>query len=119
MLESTAVDLVITDIMMPGQRGVESLAQMRELYSGLRVTAMSAHALDELLEAKRLGAARAIIKPFSADTLTRLVGEVLTGEEHEEDPLTNFNIGVLEEIDQQLEEEEVPELLAVDNGDDR
>ena len=65
ILESTAVDLVITDIMMQGQGGVESLAQMRELYSGLRIIAMSAHALDELPEAQRLGAARTIVKPFT------------------------------------------------------
>jgi len=119
VLESTAVDLVITDIMMPGQGGVESLAQMRELYSGLRVIAMSAHALDELPEAKRLGAARTIVKPFSVDTLTKLVEEVLSGEEAEDDPLTHFNVGFLEEIDEDLESEDDPELLADEIDDDR
>ena len=119
VLESTAVDLVITDIMMPGQGGVESLAQMRELYSGLRIIAMSAHALDELPEAQRLGAARTIVKPFTVDTLTRLVGEVLSGEDPDDDPLTSFNISFLEEIDEQLESEDDPELLADDIDDDR
>ena len=118
-LETTAVDLVITDIMMPGQGGVESLAQMRELYSGLRIIAMSAHALDELPEAQRLGAARTIVKPFTVETMTRLVEEVLSGEDPDDDPLTNFNIGFLEEIDDKLEEESDPELLADDLEDDR
>lgn len=118
VLETTAVDLVITDIMMPEQGGVESLAQMRELYSGLRIIAMSAHALDELPEAKRLGAARTIIKPFTIDTLTTLVEEVLTGDDPSADPLTNFNIGFLEDIDNQLQSEDDPEELAVDDIDD-
>ena len=119
VLETTAVDLVITDIMMPGQGGVESLAQMRELYSGLRVIAMSAHALDELPEAQRLGAARTIVKPFTVETLTRMVDEVLSGEDPDDDPLTNFNVGFLEEIDDQLEALDDPELLADDVDDDR
>ena len=119
VLETTAVDLVITDIMMPGQGGVESLAQMRELYSGLRVIAMSANALDELPEAKRLGAARAIIKPFTVETLTRLVEEVLSGEDPDTDPLTHFNIRFLEEIDEEIESEDDTELLADDIDDDR
>ena len=115
ILESTAVDLVITDIMMPGQGGVESLAQMRELYSGLRIIAMSAHALDELPEAQRLGAARTIVKPFTVETLTRLVEEVLSGDDPDDDPLTNFSF--LEEIDQ-LEAEDDPEERFADETDD-
>ena len=114
VLKTTAVDLVITDIVMPGQGGVESLAQMRELYSGLRIIAMSAHALDELPEAKRMGAVRAIIKPFTVETLIKLVDEVLAGEEPSDDPLTNFSIGFLEEIDDHLEVKDDPELLAGD-----
>jgi two-component system nitrogen regulation response regulator NtrX len=117
--ESTAVDLVITDIMMPGQGGVESLAQMRELYSGLRIIAMSAHALDELPEAQRLGAARTIVKPFTVETLTRLVEEVLSGDEPDDDPLTNFNIGFLEEIDQLEAEDDPEERFADETEDDR
>ena len=102
VLESTAVDLVITDIMIPGQSGVASLAQMRELYSGLRVIATSTHTLAELPEAKRMDAARAIVKPFTVDTLT------------------NFNIGFLEKIDESPEEEEEDsELLAEDIDDNR
>lgn len=112
VLESEAVDLVITDIMMPGQGGVESLAQMRELYSGLRIIAMSAHALDELPEAQRLGAARTIVKPFSVDTLTKLVEEVLSGEDPDSDPLTEFNVNFLEEIDEEVFNDDDPELLA-------
>ena len=118
VLETTAVDLVITDIMMPGQGGVESLAQMRERYSGLRVIAMSAHALDELPEAKRLGAARAIIKPFTVETLTRLIEEVLSGEDPDNDPLTHFSISFLEEIDNELDSEDDTELLGDDIDDD-
>lgn len=119
VLESEAVDLVITDIMMPGQGGVESLAQMRELYSGLRIIAMSAHALDELPEAQRLGAARTIVKPFTVETLTKLVNEVLSDEDPDADPLTEFNVNFLEEIDEQFLNEPDPDLLADETDENR
>ena len=81
-------DLVITDIIMPGQGGVETVAQLRELDGGVRIIAMSAHGLDELPEAAQLGAARTIVKPFSVSTLLELVDQVLRGDHpEEEDPL--------------------------------
>ena len=65
--------------------GVETVAQLREEHPGLRIIAMSAHALDELPEAAKFGAARTIVKPFAVDTLTKLVDEVLRGEDPEEE----------------------------------
>ncbi len=83
--KATPADLIITDILMPGQGGVETVAQLREESPGLRIIAMSAHALDELPEAAKLGAARTIVKPFAVDTLTKIVDEVLRGDEPEEE----------------------------------
>ena len=85
MYRASPADLIITDILMPGQGGVETVAQLREENPGLRIIAMSAHTLDELLEAAKFGAARTIVKPFAVDTLTKMVDEVLRGDEPEEE----------------------------------
>lgn len=85
MYRASPADLIITDILMPGQGGVETAAQLREENPGLHIIAMSAHALDELPEAAKFGAARTIVKPFAVDTLTKMVDEVLRGDEPEEE----------------------------------
>ena len=85
MYRASPADLIITDILMPGQGGVETVAQLREENPGLRIIAMSAHTLDELLEAAKFGAARTIVKPFAVNTLTKMVDEVLRGDEPEEE----------------------------------
>ncbi len=85
MYRTSPADLIITDILMPGQGGVETVAQLREENPGLRIIAMSAHALDELLEAAKFGGTRTIVKPFAVDTLTKMVDEVLRGDEPEEE----------------------------------
>ena len=56
-------DLIITDIMMPGQGGVETVAQLREQHPGLRIIAMSAHALDELPEASKYLPPEPLLRP--------------------------------------------------------
>ena len=94
-------DLIITDIVMPGQGGVETVALLREQNPGLRIIAMSAHALDELPEAAKFGAARTIVKPFTVDTLTKMVDEVLRGEEEPEEK-ENF-----EDVDELLIEDDI------------
>ena len=91
MFKTTPADLIITDILMPGQGGVETVAQLREENPGLRIIAMSAHALDELPEAAKFGAARTIVKPFTVDTLTKMVDEVLRGDEPEEEDEDEFD----------------------------
>jgi CheY-like chemotaxis protein len=71
-----AIDLLITDIVMPGMSGRAVAAAVRDLRPGTRVICMSGyteHADLGLLE----GAMTFMQKPFSADTMIRAVRKAL------------------------------------------
>jgi CheY-like chemotaxis protein len=76
-----APDLVITDIFMPGQDGIEVLLELRKAFPRLKVIAMSggdARGLLNLLEdAELLGADRTLPKPFTPGELIAAVNDVL------------------------------------------
>lgn len=76
-----APDLVITDILMPGQDGIEVLVELRKAFPTLKVIAMSGgdgRGLLNLLEdAELLGADRTLPKPFTPAELIAAVNAVL------------------------------------------
>lgn len=83
LFHSEPTDLVITDIVMPGQDGIETLMALRREYESLSIIAMSGLSRDSPLYlqiAARLGARRTLAKPFSLEELLRLTNEVLTEE---------------------------------------
>jgi CheY-like chemotaxis protein len=73
-------DLVITDIIMPEQEGIETIAQIREL-SPLPIIAMSgtqrSAQFDPLGDAGLLGADVVITKPFTSEVLLAHVETLL------------------------------------------
>lgn len=76
------VDLVITDIVMPDQEGIETIEILRDEWPGLPVIAISgglANSKIYLALAAKLGARRTLPKPFTPEQLLRLVEEVLSG----------------------------------------
>src|SRR5687768_2593554 len=72
-----AIDLVITDLMMPGMTGDELIARLKTLYPSVRVLLMSGYS-DEAVQSAEPGAAKIAFlqKPFALDDLTRKVREV-------------------------------------------
>ena len=70
-------DLVVTDIVMPGQEGIETIRLMRAERPGARLIAMSGDVPDEtfniLTIAQQLGADAAIRKPVNPRELLALV----------------------------------------------
>jgi DNA-binding response OmpR family regulator len=76
-----ASDLVITDIVMPGKEGLETVRELRRRYGDVRIIAMSGGGLgraDTYLDlARKLGASRILTKPFSMNELLEAVREVL------------------------------------------
>lgn len=77
------IDLLLTDVVMPGLHGHELAAQLRAQRPGLKVLYMSgfvlAQAQHEMLET-RAGlepGSPLLPKPFSSESLARKVGEVL------------------------------------------
>jgi CheY-like chemotaxis protein len=76
-------DLVIMDILMPGQDGLESIMTLRREFPASRVIAMTGGSdmigiLNFLDVAKMLGASRTLQKPFEMQTLVDAVAAELT-----------------------------------------
>jgi CheY-like chemotaxis protein len=78
-------DVVITDIVMPGKEGLETIRELRRRAANVRIIAMSAGGdsgrglHDYLKMAKLLGAVQILPKPFSRDDLLDAVANALAG----------------------------------------
>ena len=72
-------DLVITDIYMPNQEGLETIAELRRRFPAVRIIAMSGReaATTMLAIAQKLGAVEVLQKPFVADELLAAAARVL------------------------------------------
>jgi len=73
-----AIDVLVTDMVMPGMNGRELASQMRATRQSIRVIYMSGYSEHAAGEAAR-GEAFAVVltKPFSRSALLRTVREVL------------------------------------------
>jgi CheY-like chemotaxis protein len=84
-LRTETVDLVITDMMMPGSDGVEVIQHIRKTYPKLKIIAISgggATKRELLLDIARvLGVSRTLEKPFTMTALLTTVREVLAAPE--------------------------------------
>ena len=73
------VDLLLTDVVMPGMGGRELSEKLREMQPGLRVLFMSGYTADEILrQGIHEEQVHFIQKPFLPDGLLRKVREVLS-----------------------------------------
>ncbi len=80
-LETTKVDLVITDVIMPDKEGLETIRELRERYPQTKILAISGgltkSGVDVLEIAKRLGAHKVLAKPFDVQDLILSVRALL------------------------------------------
>lgn len=79
--EAFAPDIVITDILMPEQEGIETIISIRRARPDLKILAISGggalgrqHCLDY---ARMSGASEILEKPFEADELRRILTGLL------------------------------------------
>ena len=82
VLKSEAVDLVITDVLMPEQDGLEVIMNVRDANNPIPIIAITGHPekADLYLRlAKALGAQRVLEKPFRMEALLGAVRELLPG----------------------------------------
>lgn len=79
-LAQSPIDVVLTDIFMPGTEGVETIQQIRRLRPGMKIIAMSGSYSSEayLSAAAKLGAQAILKKPFRTAELRDTVNQVLT-----------------------------------------
>jgi len=72
------VDLIITDLYMPDQDGIETIVQLRRSDPQVPIIAMSGNAKSDMLTvAKKLGAVAALEKPFAIDQLLKVAEKAL------------------------------------------
>jgi len=80
-LEGSAIDVVITDIIMPEQEGMETIGEIRRLRPEIKIIAMSGGGrrltMDFLPLASRLGADLTFEKPFKPASIAAAVAELL------------------------------------------
>lgn len=71
-------DLVISDIIMPGKEGIETIREIRALHPDVKIIAMSSGGSlgnAQILEyARMIGAHEAIRKPVELPALTAMIG---------------------------------------------
>ena len=74
-------DLVITDVFMPDQDGIETIQQLREEFPAARILAISGGSVagtsGTLRDALLLGADATLAKPFTIEQLTRIIDGML------------------------------------------
>jgi CheY-like chemotaxis protein len=76
-----APDLVLCDLFMPIQEGLETIQQLRREFPAVKVIAVSGGSplvgADFLAQARMFGAVRTFAKPVDPDELLRAIREVL------------------------------------------
>lgn len=72
-------DIVITDIMMPSQDGVETIRSLKEHDASVRVIAITGYrgSFNRLPAAEFVGAKKTLVKPFTKEELLEAVDDVL------------------------------------------
>jgi DNA-binding NtrC family response regulator len=78
---ASPADLVITDLYMPNQEGLETIGELRRRFPEVAIIAMSgkAAALTMLSIARKFGAIGILHKPFLTEELIAAVGKALGG----------------------------------------
>lgn len=83
LYEANPADVVITDLVMPEQEGLETITGLRRRFPAVKIIAISGAQqkldLDLLYVAEKLGAIRTMEKPFEMQKLVALVEELLQG----------------------------------------
>jgi len=100
-LESTPIDLVITDLKMPNINGIEMVRHVKENFKHTEVLVITGFpSIEAAVESVKLGAEEFLIKPFTDEELFRAVSvalkklsdrELINGiDEGEEKPVTGI-----------------------------
>jgi DNA-binding NtrC family response regulator len=73
-LDRARFDVILTDLVMPGDSGIDLLRAAKEIHPDVEVILMSGHATaDTAIEAMRNGAFHYIMKPLKAEVVVNLV----------------------------------------------
>ena len=83
MLESNSYDLVLLDLAMPGQSGLEILPQIKERQPDLPVIMITAYGgVESYIESMNLGAFEYINKPIKVEELKSILKKIFKESSH-------------------------------------
>ena len=81
LYQQNAVDLVITDLIMPEKEGIETIRELKKLNAHVKIIAMSGGGAIEptqyLSMAQKLGVLKTFTKPFLRNDILTAVKELL------------------------------------------
>ena len=81
MFRADPVDVVVTDLIMPNQEGIETILALRAEFPAVRILAVSGNLIPDLggrlSDAQLLGADASLAKPFTVDQLRSAVAALL------------------------------------------
>lgn len=98
------VDIVISDLSMPGKSGLETLKQLKEEFPKLPVLILSMHPEDQYaIRVLKAGAAGYLTKDSAADELVKAVKQILSGRRY-------ITAGVAEKLAETVNENHEREL---------
>ncbi len=105
VLEKSEVNLLITDLRMPGISGLELIRRVRESSPQTRTILITAYGSDEVqVEARRLEVYRYVAKPFNVRDFTGVVDQALKEMALTRPEFTIFSDKSFERITARLEE---------------
>ncbi len=86
-VELESIDVVISDIRMPGMSGMQLLTELRRAHPDVPVVMLTAHGTVPLaVEAMREGAADFLLKPFDREEVLHAIGKAMALAEHDPRP---------------------------------
>jgi len=131
-------DVILMDLVMPGQGGLEALTQIKSENPDARVLVLTSFGDNErVFSAIRAGAAGYLLKDASPEQLLQAIHDVYNGESHlhptialkmlreldnptssadqtlTDDPLTDREVGVLRLVAQGMSNQEIAGLLSI------
>ncbi len=116
------VDVLITDISMPGATGLELLKQVKDKYPTVAVLVLSMHAEEQYaLRALRLGASGYLTKESAPEELIKALRHILAGKKYVSSTLASFmadhlDAGKAIELHETLSDRELEVLKRIAQG---
>lgn len=78
IVRSTHIDLMLTDMRMPGMSGIELLKQVRKIREEIGVIILTGYGeIESYIEAMNFGAMEYVSKPFKVNELKFIVSKIL------------------------------------------
>lgn len=72
-LETSKVDIVTTDLLLPGMSGIETITQIKSQYPAVKVIVLSAYGGDLMERCVQAGADGYVLKPYATETLVERI----------------------------------------------